>query len=111
MQGVVLSTSGIESHHSLGSGQKFHRHLRLVFHCIHSDPPYISKGHAFRLDIKDINDTEGPQGLVPASLVFGSIPAFPVAPKEKENQAQLFKALATGRNEMVTIVALSLIHI
>ena len=104
-QGINMIVSGIDSHHSLGSGESFHRHLRRVFQSVRASHPTIDKKHALRLAIKAINDTAGPHGLVPSVLVFGSMPAFPLAPKNMHSQAERYKALATARKEMANIVA------
>lgn len=56
-----------------------------------------------RLSIKAINDTMGPEVLVPSFLVFGVIPSLPVINKPLPNQGERMAALSLVRAKMATI--------
>ena len=104
-QGISLSISGVETHNSIGAGESFHRHLRRVYNCIRRAHPSVYKEHVLRLSVKAVNDTVGPNGLVPSELVFGVRPTFPIAPKTNPTQSERFQALQTARNEIAQITA------
>ena len=46
----------------------------------------------------------GPNGLVPYTLVFGTQPAFPIAPRSNPTQMTRFAALRSAREEMAQII-------
>ena len=75
-QGISLSISGVETHNLIGAGERFHRHLRRVYNCIRRAHPSVDKEHVLRLSVKAVNDTVGPNGLVPSELVFGVRPTL-----------------------------------
>ena len=77
MVGTQMQFSGVESHHSLGPGERYHEPLRQVYLKIRHEFPSISKETCLRLAVKALNDTMGPEGLVPSLLVFGVLPRFP----------------------------------
>ena len=52
-----------------------------------------------------MNDTMGPQGLVPTLLVFGTLPRFPSPDSTYPMQAEGLQALEASRREMLTIVS------
>ena len=52
-----------------------------------------------------MNDTMGPNGLVPSFLVFGVLPRFPFLHTTLPNQIQRMRALQAGRTEMETVVS------
>ena len=104
-QGITLSVSGIESHNSIGAGESYHRQLRRVYNCVRSQHPEVEPQHALRLAIKGVNDTAGVNGLVPTTLVFGTIPSFPATPSNQPKQRERFAAMMTARNEMTQIIS------
>lgn len=63
--GIVLQFSGIESHNSLGVGEKYHGPLRRVYSKIKEEHPLIESATALRLAVKGGNETLGANGLVP----------------------------------------------
>lgn len=66
--GTVILHSGVESHSSLESGERYHRPVRRIFIKIRHDAPDIEAEAALRLPIKAMNDI---CTLVPSLLVFG----------------------------------------
>ena len=63
--------------------------------------PRINDDLALALAAKAMNDTVGPEGLVPTLLVFGVVPKIPVGSEENcgMNQKERFRAMATARAE------------
>lgn len=103
--GIEVQESGIEHHNALGSGERYHDPLRRVFKKIMHESPSLDKNVALKLAVKAINDTMGPEGLVPSLLVFGCIPRFQPVRSELPGQKERMRALLHARKEMSTITA------
>ena len=74
--GIEVKESGIEHHNALGAGERYHDPLRRVFKKVKHEYPGLNRELALRISVKSINDTMGPEGLVPSLLVFGCLPRF-----------------------------------
>lgn len=103
--GVTLQFSGIESHNAIGPGERYHMSLRRVFNVLKQEHPSVNDKHLLRLALKGINDTMGPNGLVPSLLVFGVLPSFPSPTRNSPDQVERFEALKKAKAEMESIVA------
>ncbi|KAI0992456.1 hypothetical protein K3495_g15729, partial [Podosphaera aphanis] len=64
----------VEAHHSLGRVERYHIPLRRVYKIISEEDPSLSKEMKLQMALKALNDTVGPNGLVPTVLVFGAYP-------------------------------------
>lgn len=103
--GINLQLSGIEAHNSIGKGERYHYPLRRIYETVEKEHPRLRGKSTLRLAIKAINDTMGPNGLIPSLLVFGTLPRFPGIEASHPNQRERFQALKTARAEMEAIVA------
>lgn len=103
--GVTVQESGIEHHNALGSGERYHDPLRRIFRKIRHESPNMSLELALRTAVKAMNDTLGPEGLVPTLLVFGCLPRFPTVSSELPAQRERMRALSQAKKEMATITA------
>jgi hypothetical protein len=70
--GSVTKCVPIEAHHSIGIVERYHTPLRQAFEIITKELPRVSKQFVLQIAIKAVNDTAGPDGLVPTLLVFGT---------------------------------------
>lgn len=70
LNGISLTTTGIESHNSLGPGESYHAYLRRVYNKVLSDYKDIDEPTALSISVEAINDCTGPKGLCPTLLVF-----------------------------------------
>ncbi len=105
MTGIELQLSGVESHNSLGKGERYHAPLRRIFLKIKDHYPNLENELILKLAVKAMNDTMGPNGLVPSLLVFGVLPRFPAVSTNLPNQEDRMKALEIARSEMEAFVA------
>ncbi|TQN64414.1 hypothetical protein CSHISOI_11408, partial [Colletotrichum shisoi] len=64
----------IESHHSVGKVERYHAAVRRAYEIIREECPSLPRDSALQGAIKSVNDTAGPDGLVPTLLVFGAYP-------------------------------------
>ena len=72
---VEVQRTGIESHNSLGLGERYHQPLRNTFRKLNVSYPNVDKQSLLNFSVKALNDTLGPEGLVPSALVFGEFPS------------------------------------
>ena len=103
--GIHLQVSGVQSHNAIGPGERYHAPLRRIFNRIYEDIPQIDRHLALQLAVKAMNDTVGPEGLVPTLLVFGTLPRFPPLSPTLPGHENRMKAMASARQEMADITA------
>lgn len=108
--GINIDLSGIESHNSLGAGEKYHDPLRKIYLKIRLSHPSIRPDVCLSLAVKAMNDTMNSNGLVPSLLVFGVLPRFPTTNSKIPAQQERMNALQLARREMETIVSKQRIH-
>lgn len=70
--GIIVKNIPVKAHHSIGLVKRYHRPLRRVYSIIIVEIPRISRELALQMLFKAINDSVGPNGLVPTLLVFGA---------------------------------------
>jgi hypothetical protein len=102
--GIHLRSTGIESHNSLGVGERFHQPLRRLFQKISSEYNRLDPETILSISTKTMNDLAGPEGLVPSFLVFGVVPRWTTSLPLPENSARL-TAIQVARAEYEHIVA------
>lgn len=64
----------VESANSMTVVERYHAPLRKAFHIIRKEAPDMEKEEVLQMAVKAINDSVGPEGLVPTLLVFGALP-------------------------------------
>lgn len=105
---VQVSKTGIEAHSSLGLCERYHQPLRTVYRKIIKQFPKINKSYALSLAVKSINDTLGPEGLVPSALVFGVYPEVYTISEQRRSKLHNFeraKVANYARLEMEKVMA------
>ena len=75
--GIDVPESVEEARNSLGYGERFRAPFSRIFFKIRKERPKMDRNIIVKLAVKAMNDTMGPEGLVPSYLVFVSIPRFP----------------------------------
>eukprot|EP00737_Agarophyton_chilense_P000247 gb/GEZJ01000282.1/.p1 GENE.gb/GEZJ01000282.1/~~gb/GEZJ01000282.1/.p1 ORF type:complete len:768 (+),score=79.54 gb/GEZJ01000282.1/:1785-4088(+) len=104
---VQVESTGVEAHSSLGLGERYHQPLRTTYRKIMATLPDTDREIALSCAVKSMNDTLGPEGLVPSALVFGE---FPNITSKSETPTPRASALsraaiaATAREEMSQIM-------
>jgi hypothetical protein len=104
LSGVILELSPIESHNSLTVGERYHDPLRRIYRKVRHDFPAIPGSLALSLANKAMNDTMGPEGLVPTLLVYGTLPRLSLHDK-LPSQSRRFLAMEAARREMDAVVS------
>jgi hypothetical protein len=96
--GITLKAVPVEAHNSVGIVERYHGHIRRAYHIITAEIPDISKEMALQMTFKAINDSAGPDGLVPTLLVYGAYPRMSEydapSPTISQRAATIKKAMA-----------------
>jgi hypothetical protein len=72
--GTKLKIVPIEAHHSIGKLERYHGPLRRAYEIMDQELKRTRKEVLLQMALKAINDSVGPNGLVPTLLVFGAYP-------------------------------------
>ena len=104
-EGIVLQLSGIQSHNAIGVGERYHAPLRRIYEKVKLEVPNVNQHLALQIAVKAMNDTMGPEGLVPSLLVFGVLPRMPPRKPNLPGHEDRIRALQIARLEMSEIVA------
>jgi len=64
----------VEAHNSVGKVERYHAPLRRAYEIISSELEDASEELTLQMAVKAVNDSAGPDGLVPTLLVFGAYP-------------------------------------
>jgi len=95
--GISVKEVPIEAHNSIGKIERAHPALRRAYYIIRSADNTVLPESALQMAVKAINDTAGPNGLVPTLLVFGSYPRItedsPPSPSNVRRAAAIHKAM------------------
>jgi hypothetical protein len=66
----------VKAHNSVGQVERYHAPLRRAYEIIQDklEDEHINKEIMLQMAVKAINDSAGPDGIVPTLLVFGAYP-------------------------------------
>lgn len=103
--GISLHQSGVESHNAIDSGEKYHSFLRRIFNKRIASTVGINEELALAFSVKACNGTGGTDGLVPTSLVFGSLPRIPIGIHRLLDNNSLMKAISIARREATKVIS------
>ena len=70
--GIIVKNTPVEAYHSISMVERYHGPVRQVYSIITTEIPGIKPDSALQMSFKVINDSIGPNGLVPTLLVFGA---------------------------------------
>ena len=73
---VDVVRTGIESHSSMGIGERYHAPLRNTFRKLKLEYPRVKPSLLLSMSVFAMNNTLGPEGVVPSVLVFGEFPSL-----------------------------------
>jgi len=96
--GASTKAVPVEAHNSVGMVERYHGPIRRAYQIIMTEIPGIDKDMGLQMAFKAINDTAGPDGLVPTLLVFGAYPRMvqsdTPSPTTMQRAAAIKKAMA-----------------
>lgn len=96
--GVACKQVPTEAHWSIGKVERYHGPLRRAFEILHAELAGTFSNEAIlQIAVKAVNDTAGPDGLVPTLLVFGAFPRInydsPPSPSTLRRAEAISKAM------------------
>lgn len=74
LMGVTCKRVPVEAHQSIGKVERYHVPLRRAFNILFAELTSTRPELILQMAVKAVNDTIGPDGLVPTLLVFGAYP-------------------------------------
>lgn len=100
--GITCRQVPTEAHWSIGKVERYHGPLRRAFEILTAEIGTIcSKEAILQMAFKAVNDTAGPDGLIPTLLVFGAFPRInldsPPTPSTLKRAEAVAKAMRTLR--------------
>lgn len=102
MMGITCKQVPIEAHWSIGKLERYHAPLRRAYEVINAELNTVASPDAIlQMSLKAVNDTVGPNGLVPTLLVFGTYPRInkdsPPSPSTLKRAEAIQKAMKALR--------------
>ena len=95
---VEVQRTGIESHNSLGLGERYHQPLCNTFRKLKIGYADQERKLLLSFAVKALNDTLGLDGLVPSALVFGEFPS-PLTTSEIRHPRSMLESRAEIANK------------
>ena len=102
---IELEEVPVEAHNSIGKLERYHAPSRRAYKVIAADlqGQSINNEAILQMAVKAVNDTAGPDGLVPTLLVFGTYPRLvdssPPSPSIAARSIAIRKVMAEVRKE------------
>ncbi|KAI1003454.1 hypothetical protein K3495_g4753 [Podosphaera aphanis] len=90
----------VEAHNYIGTVESYHGPLRRAYDIIHKELKEADKNMLLQMAIKAVNDTAGPDGLVPTCLVFGAYPKISSLDPSVPRMSQRAQAIKTVMSEV-----------
>jgi hypothetical protein len=98
--GISTKAVPVEAHNSIGIVERYHGPIQRAYQIISTELPDIDKEMALQMTFKAINDTAGPEGLVPTLLVFGAYPRMIELDAPSPSVSQRIAAIRKAMSEI-----------
>ena len=93
--GIEVKQMPVEAHHSIGKVERYHIPLRRAYDILSIEAPQIGREERLQSAVKAVNDTAGPDGLIPTLLVYGAYPRL--SKEDKPTPSNTARARAIER--------------
>jgi len=104
LAGITCHQVPVEAHWSIGKTERYHTVLRRAFDIIKAEAHGSMTDEAcLQAAVSAINNTAGPNGLVPTLLVFGALPRITTDSPPSASQQQRARAVAKAMKEIRSI--------
>src|SRR6266487_5250031 len=92
----------VEAHNSVGLVERYHAPLRRLYEIIQDElkDEYIDKEMILQMAVKAVNDSVGPNGIVPTLLVFGVYPRLTEIDPLSPSVTKRAEAIRTATKEV-----------
>ena len=107
---VTIDIVPVEAHWSIGLVERYHQPLRRAYEIIKTESPDTPREMTLQIVVKAVNDTAGPDGLVPTLLVFGAYPKIADSDTLTTTVAQRARAIQLAMKEVTRLHAQQMIQ-
>jgi hypothetical protein len=91
----------VKAHNSIGKVERYYGPLRQAYKILSSELPSANKEAILQIAVKAVNDSAGPDGIMPILLVFRAYPRItrdsPPSPSITERAEAIYKAMKEVR--------------
>ena len=104
--GITCHQIPVEAHWSIGKVEKYHALIRRAYDIIQAETRgIISKNAMLQIAFKAVNDTAGPDGLVPTLLIFDAYPCIVTDFLPSASQQQRANTMTKAMSELQKLKA------
>lgn len=101
---ITTLEKGVEAHHSVGQVEKGNHILKRIYGCVvdelKQEGTFMPAEDILQIAVKALNDTAGPNGLVPTLLVFGAYPRMSIHDKATATIRERAKCIVSAMEEL-----------
>jgi hypothetical protein len=98
---IELKEVPVEAHNSVGKVERYHAPLRRAYEVIRDEiQNKTSSESILQMAVKAVNDTAGPNGLIPTLLVFGAYPRMTEDSAPSPSMIQRAEAIRKATKEL-----------
>ncbi|EED12737.1 transposase, putative [Talaromyces stipitatus ATCC 10500] len=106
IMGIQCHQVPVEAHNAIGKVERYHAPLRRAYNIISAElGASVDKDVILQMAIKAVNDTVGPDGIVPTVLVFGAYPRITTDSPPSALTARRAEAMRKAMAELRRAVA------
>jgi len=103
--GITMEPIPVEAHWTIGKVERYHAPIRRAYEIFSAELPELSPDARLQAAFKAVNDTAGPNGLVPTLLVFGAYPRVNADSPPSATLARRAQATAKAMAELRKLAA------
>jgi hypothetical protein len=96
----------VEAHNNIGKVERYHTPLRRAYEINFSELESASEELVLQIAVKAVNDSAGPDGIMPTLLVFGAYPRMTTDSPPSPSIVQQAEAIRKATKEIRLIYAL-----
>lgn len=106
MMGIICQQVPVESHNAIGKVERYHAPLRRAYDIIFQElGASVKKEIILQMAVKAVNDTVGPDGIVPTVLVFRAYPRMTYDSPPSQLTARCAQAMRKAMADLKRAVA------
>jgi len=98
--GITCHQVPVEAHWSIGKVERYHAPLRRAFDIFRAELGDAPSESVLQMALKAVNDTAGPDGLVPTLLVFGAFPRITIDSPPTPSSIKRAQAIAKAMGDL-----------
>ena len=98
--GIEVKQMPVEAHHSIGKVERYHVPLRRAYDILSTEAPEIGREERLQSAVKAVNDTAGPDGLIPTLLVYGAYPRLSREDKPTPSNTERARAIERAMDDV-----------